>query len=58
MYKTLIFILFPIISFSQGFKTVKDTNALKQKIERKFSFLIRSYKSKPIIKLNFYKLNI
>jgi len=33
MYKTLIFILFPIISFSQGFKTVKDTTALKQKIE-------------------------
>ena len=33
MYKTLILILFPIISFSQGFKTVKDTTALKQKIE-------------------------
>jgi len=33
MYKTLIFILFPIISFSQGFKSVKDTTVLKQKIE-------------------------
>ncbi len=33
MYKALIFILFPIIGFSQGFKAVKDTTALKQKIE-------------------------
>ena len=33
MYKTLIFILFPILGFSQSFKTVKDTTALKQKIE-------------------------
>ena len=32
MYKTLICILFTIISFSKGFKTVKDTTALKQKI--------------------------
>ena len=33
MRKTLILILFPFISFSQGFKPVKDTTALKQKIE-------------------------
>jgi len=33
MRKTLILILFPFISFSQGFKAVKDTTALKQKIE-------------------------
>lgn len=33
MLKSLLFILFPIISFSQNFKIVKDTIALKQKIE-------------------------
>ncbi len=33
MFKTLILILFPVISFSQNFKIVKDTTALKQKIE-------------------------
>lgn len=33
MFKTLIFILFPVIGFSQNFKIVKDTSALKQKIE-------------------------
>lgn len=33
MLKTLIYLLFPIISFSQNFKIVKDTTALKQKIE-------------------------
>lgn len=33
MLKTLIFILFPLLSFSQNFKIVKDTAALKQKIE-------------------------
>jgi outer membrane lipoprotein-sorting protein len=33
MRKTLILILFPFISFSQGFKAVKDTTALKHKIE-------------------------
>lgn len=33
MYKLLFFILFPIIGFAQSFKTVKDTTALKQKIE-------------------------
>ena len=33
MYKALIFILFPFIGFSQGYKVVKDTTSLKQKIE-------------------------
>lgn len=33
MFKALIFILFPVIGFSQNFKIVKDTAALKQKIE-------------------------
>ncbi len=33
MYKALIIFLFPFIGFSQNFKTVKDTTALKQKIE-------------------------
>lgn len=33
MLKTFIFIVFPFISFSQNFKIVKDTTALKQKIE-------------------------
>lgn len=33
MFKTLILLLFPIIGFSQNFKIVKDTTALKQKIE-------------------------
>ncbi len=33
MFKTLILILFPIVGFSQNFKIVKDTAALKQKIE-------------------------
>ena len=33
MFKTLIFILFPVIGFSQNFKIVKDTSGLKQKIE-------------------------
>lgn len=33
MFKTLIILLFPILSFSQNFKIVKDTTVLKQKIE-------------------------
>ncbi len=33
MNKTIFFILLPFIGFSQGFKPVKDTLALKQKIE-------------------------
>lgn len=33
MNKIIILVLFPILSFSQNFKIVKDTNALKQKIE-------------------------
>lgn len=33
MYKTLLIILFPLIGFSQSFKSVKDTTLLKQKIE-------------------------
>jgi outer membrane lipoprotein-sorting protein len=33
MYKTLIILLFPVLGFSQAFKAVKDTTALKQKIE-------------------------
>ncbi|MBI3520721.1 MAG: outer membrane lipoprotein carrier protein LolA [Bacteroidetes bacterium] len=33
MYKIILFILVPFIGFSQNFKTVKDTTALKQKIE-------------------------
>ena len=33
MYKILFFLLFPLISFSQNYKIVKDTAVLKQKIE-------------------------
>ena len=33
MYRTLLILLFPILGFSQIYKTVKDTAALKQKIE-------------------------
>jgi outer membrane lipoprotein-sorting protein len=33
MNKIFVFVLFPIISFSQNFKMVKDTTSLKQKIE-------------------------
>lgn len=33
MYKTLLILLFPFLSFSQTFKIVKDTTVLKQKIE-------------------------
>ena len=33
MYKTLIILLFPFVSFSQTFKALKDTTTLKQKIE-------------------------
>ena len=33
MFKTLLFILVPFLGFSQNYKTVKDTTALKQKIE-------------------------
>jgi outer membrane lipoprotein-sorting protein len=33
MYKLLIILFFPFVCFSQTFKTVKDTAALKQKIE-------------------------
>jgi outer membrane lipoprotein-sorting protein len=33
MHKALIILLFPLIGFSQNFKTVKDTTVLKQKIE-------------------------
>jgi outer membrane lipoprotein-sorting protein len=33
MFKIIIFLLIPFISFSQSYKTVKDTLLLKQKIE-------------------------
>lgn len=33
MFKSLILLLLPIIGYSQNFKAVKDTSALKQKIE-------------------------
>lgn len=33
MYKTLLLLLFPIISFAQAFKPLKDTTLLKSKIE-------------------------
>lgn len=33
MYKILIILLFPFVSFSQTFKALKDTTTLKQKIE-------------------------
>jgi outer membrane lipoprotein-sorting protein len=32
MFKSLVLVLFPIITFSQSFKSVKDTSLLKQKI--------------------------